>query len=101
MPEELLTVHEVATRLKVKDYTVRDWLRNGLLRGVKPGGRGWRVCANEVERRLAPIPEENPLEKALKTLERLSPVLSGGTQFSAVDVVNANRDERDQEIAGE
>jgi excisionase family DNA binding protein len=32
--EELLTVHEVARRLRVDDTTVRRWIKNGVLEAV-------------------------------------------------------------------
>ena len=49
--DELLTVDEVARRLRVHPETVRRYLRAGQLRGVRFGGRrtGWRIRASEVE----------------------------------------------------
>ena len=49
---ELLTVSEVASRLKAHPETVRKWLKSGRLQGVKPAGSkfGWRVPASEVDR---------------------------------------------------
>jgi excisionase family DNA binding protein len=53
--EEVLTVPEVAQRLRVSEYSVRSLLRNGRLRGYRPGGTktGWRVRASEVQRFIA------------------------------------------------
>lgn len=101
--ENLLTVHEVASRMRVRDYTVRAWLRSGRLRGVKPGRRGWRVRAKDVEQRLAPQSDDNPLERALKTLDELTPTIIAGYRgkFNVADEMEAMREERDQEIAGE
>ena len=50
--EPILTVAEVAARLKISQETVRIWLRDGKMRGYRPGGDkiGWRVPASEVER---------------------------------------------------
>jgi excisionase family DNA binding protein len=50
--DELLTVAEVAKRLKAHPESVRRWLNSGRLRGVKPAGDsfGWRVRASEVAR---------------------------------------------------
>jgi excisionase family DNA binding protein len=50
--DELLTVREVATRLKIHPETVRIWLRNGRIKGTQIGGTrlGWRVPAREVDR---------------------------------------------------
>lgn len=40
---KLLTPEEAAEQMKVSVSTVKRWLRNGELKGVKPGGRLWRV----------------------------------------------------------
>ena len=50
--EPMLTVAEVADRLKISQETVRIWLRTGKMRGYRPGGDkiGWRIAASEVER---------------------------------------------------
>jgi excisionase family DNA binding protein len=50
--EELLTVAEVAERLKLTEETIRVWLREGRLQGVRLSTRraGWRVPESEVER---------------------------------------------------
>ena len=58
--DELLTVVEVAHRLKLSRETVRRWLRDGKLRGVRfSDSGGWRVRASEVERLLdgEPVPK--------------------------------------------
>jgi excisionase family DNA binding protein len=51
----LLTVAEVAERLRTHPETVRRWMREGKLRGVRLGGPklGWRVAEAELERFLA------------------------------------------------
>jgi excisionase family DNA binding protein len=51
----LLTVAEVAGRLRTHPETVRRWMREGKLRGVRLGGPklGWRVAEAELERFLA------------------------------------------------
>ncbi len=49
----LLTVPELAARLKVRQETVREWLRSGQLSGYNLGGQaGWRIPVTEVERLL-------------------------------------------------
>ena len=56
MPDErLLTVREVAERLRSSPETVRRWLRQGRLRGFRPGGTklGYRVREAELQRFLA------------------------------------------------
>ena len=42
MMEGLLTPKEAAEFLKLSEYTVKDMLRSGIIRGVKSGNR-WRV----------------------------------------------------------
>lgn len=50
--ERYLTVHEVAIRMRVTEYTVRNWLRSGRLVGYRPGGTkaGWRIKESDLER---------------------------------------------------
>lgn len=52
MESRLLRVADVAAKLKVHPETVRDWLRQGRLRGSRLGGdrAGWRIAESEVER---------------------------------------------------
>jgi excisionase family DNA binding protein len=42
LDEELLTVHEVAQRLRVDDTTVRRWIKNGVLEAIALPHRGLR-----------------------------------------------------------
>ena len=53
--ERFLTVPEVAERLRMNPETIRVWLREGRLRGVRPGGKraGWRIPESEVRRILS------------------------------------------------
>ena len=53
--ERALTVAQVAERLATRPETVRRWLRDGRLRGVRLGGRktGWRIPESEVRRLLS------------------------------------------------
>jgi excisionase family DNA binding protein len=53
--EEVLTVAEVAKRLRIHPVTLRAWLKAGKVRGVRMGGTraGWRIPASEVTRVLA------------------------------------------------
>lgn len=48
MNDELLTVNEVAQILKIHPFTIRLWLKQGKLSGVKIGGR-WRVRRSALE----------------------------------------------------
>lgn len=56
--EELLTVREVANRLRVDDTTVRRWINNGVLDAVTLPHIGrrqsYRVKAGTMERLMAP-----------------------------------------------
>ncbi len=44
----LLTIHEVADLLKVKEATVRSWINDKDLRAIK-FGREWRVARKDLE----------------------------------------------------
>lgn len=50
--ERLLTVTEVAERLRVSTRTVLNWLRDGRLTGRRFGGTklGWRIKQSDLER---------------------------------------------------
>jgi excisionase family DNA binding protein len=60
---QMLTVREVATLLRVSEQTVRSWLRDGTLLGVRPGGTkaGWRIPRSAIEPLLNPEPTQLPL----------------------------------------
>ena len=47
---ELLTVGEVAKRLRVTELTVRRWLTSGRLKGLQVAGKKtrWRIPASEL-----------------------------------------------------
>ena len=49
MNDRMLTPEEVAERLAVTPNTVRGWLRDGTLKGVKLGKRVWRIKEDEVK----------------------------------------------------
>ena len=55
--QRLLTVREVAERLRASPETVRRWLRQGRLRGFRPGGTklGYRVPEGELQRFFAEL----------------------------------------------
>ena len=44
----LLTVHEVAELLKVRESTVRTWIHDQSLRAIK-FGKEWRVAQKDLE----------------------------------------------------
>ena len=54
---ELLTVRQVATRLKMNEETVRRWLKSKRLHGFMPGGHklGWRIPKSELDRYLSEV----------------------------------------------
>ena len=62
--QRLLTVREVAERVRSSPETVRRWLRQGKLRGFRPGGSklGYRVPESELQRflDLSPADREDP-----------------------------------------
>ncbi len=49
LDKPLLTVHETAAHLKVKESTIRSWIRDGKLRAIK-FGREWRIAVVDLER---------------------------------------------------
>lgn len=49
LSKPLLTVHETAEHLKVKESTIRAWIRQEKLRAIK-FGREWRVAVVDLER---------------------------------------------------
>ena len=53
--DRYLTVDDVAERLHVSAWSVREWLKSGRLVGFQPGGRrvGWRIRESELERFVA------------------------------------------------
>jgi excisionase family DNA binding protein len=53
--DRLLTVNEVADRLRVHVESVRRWIRQGKMEGSMMGGDrgGYRVAESEVERFIA------------------------------------------------
>ena len=46
--ETLLPVRQVASLFRVEPPTVREWIRKGLIRGIRTPGRQWRVPASQV-----------------------------------------------------
>ena len=60
--QRLLTVREVAERIRSSPETVRRWLRQGKLRGFRPGGTklGYRVPESELQRFLREVQPPEP-----------------------------------------
>ncbi len=63
MDDRLLTVAEVADRLRLNPETVRRWLRHGKLAGISLGSDrgGWRVPASELRRLTGAIDQPSPI----------------------------------------
>jgi excisionase family DNA binding protein len=82
MGDRMLTPEEVAERLAVTPNTVRGWLRDGTLKGVKLGKRVWRIEEGEVKSHLCrenAVPygseynrQESIMEKLIEDLDELS-----------------------------
>jgi excisionase family DNA binding protein len=75
--ENLLSINETAQKLRAHPETVRQWLREGQIAGVKLG-RSWRVRESDLAAFIAPrvIPAraetggpENSLAKALAMVQ--------------------------------
>ena len=69
--EELLTVAEAARRLRLSQETIRRWLREERIRGIRlaTARAGWRIPASEVSEMLSggrqiPLPEGADQKKA-------------------------------------
>lgn len=50
---ELMTVEETAQILKVKDTTIRQWLRTGKLKGTKISEVIWRIDKQDIDKFIA------------------------------------------------
>jgi len=48
--DQFYTVAEVAELLKYTEKHIRDWIRDGKLKAVKPGGYQWRISETELKR---------------------------------------------------
>ena len=55
MDNEYPTVADVAKTLKVLPVTVRVWLQQGKLRGIKLPGGDWRIRREELDTLLTPV----------------------------------------------
>lgn len=48
--DPFLTTEQVAKIFAVTPLTVRDWCRDGKIKGVKIDGRNWRILRSEMVR---------------------------------------------------
>lgn len=88
---ELLTVKQVAERLKVSPYTVRSWIQKGLLQALRlnmdsPKSQ-LRIRANELEKILVRAKVREETEGELDT-EHI-PSSSTGDPLPGVNLVNS------------
>ena len=60
--QRTMTVIEAAQAIGVHPQTIRDWLKTGVLKGVKPGAAKshWRIPVNEVQRLTTGGPDVAP-----------------------------------------
>src|SRR5256885_913817 len=61
MPEEVLTPEKVAQLLSVRPKTIRDWLKQGRMKGIK-AGRLWRIRERDLEAFLSQARAETDAE---------------------------------------
>ena len=113
MVDTFLTVEEAAKRLAVTPYTLREWLREGKLRGVQVARR-WRVP----ERALFELATATPTKESaaasnaevavgqfadfFKKVEALTQRMeaAGLEGVNGAEVVRAGREEREQQLGG-
>jgi excisionase family DNA binding protein len=112
MAEKFYDVPGAAQVLGLKHETMRRWLRSGKVRAVRLG-RDWRISERAIDElahkatnqpRAPRRAKSNPLAAALALADELRPVIENGTRaetFHAADEINAMREERDRELAGE
>lgn len=67
LSKPLLTVHQVAELLNMRESTVRSWINEGQLRAIK-FGRDWRISQRDLEAYLnahanrAPVDDADPVK---------------------------------------
>ena len=95
--EMLLTVGQTAQRLQLTEKTVRERLKSGRLRGIKSGGRVWRVPESALlEPTLIPGPKATQAEA-----ERLWALLSNVQTHNAAILEIAKAPAKVQDILDE
>ncbi len=98
--EDLLTPEEVAAVMKVKTITVKDWLRDGRLKGVKTG-RLWRIRKQNVEdfienqEKAKLSPEEDFVSELLRGInEDLSRIIGKEKTLEMQEAINNRLQDR-------
>jgi len=68
--DQLLTLEDVADRLKISVSTVRRWVKSNELRSIKIGNRGqYRISLDDLEEFLADQESQQPDRSALATIK--------------------------------
>ncbi len=69
--DQLLTLEDVADRIKISVSTVRRWVKSNELRSIKVGNRGqYRISLRDLEEFLAEQESQQPDTSAVATLKR-------------------------------
>ncbi|MFZ0975735.1 MAG: helix-turn-helix domain-containing protein [Solirubrobacteraceae bacterium] len=89
--DEYLTVAEIASELKLKQQTIRNWIDQGSLRAVRVGPRRVRVLRSDLDRMLAggatapAVAEQTPTDPVQEIRQRLDPALQSARDALASD----------------
>lgn len=78
MPKKFYTIQEVAELLQFSDQTIRDWVRSGRIKAMRPGLRAWRIPPAEVARLMGQLDTDgSALENSadIRTPGHAAPVL--------------------------
>jgi excisionase family DNA binding protein len=104
MAEIFLTVEQAAGRLQVKPFTLREWIKRGKIRAIRPG-HAWRVPESAIAELAPPSTASNTngsdLSRALamvKARDARKPAKSV-RKISAAEEISAMRDERLAELS--
>ena len=108
MTEVFLTVEQAAGRLQVAPYTLREWIKRGKVRAIRPG-RAWRIPEQALDELTntgnANNTNDDPLAKALQLVRardaRLAAQGKARNTFNVADDLNAMRDKRLAELSDE
>jgi len=100
MADKMLSPEEVAIRLSVTPNTVRSWLREGSLKGVKLGRRIWRIkeadlknyiCCEQSSEYISGYIDESISVEDLKAVRRGLNDIRSGRFVSFIDYENGKR----------
>ena len=100
VPDDALTLSEIAQRLRVDSSTVRMWVKTGRLRAQKAGPSShshWWVRPDDLERMLAErdrVLLRRPRRQPLETDYVPGPDEPGLGMLSSIDFGSADEDDR-------